>query len=708
MKRFPVAKKHILVILITLFLSFSLLSDVSHSQDFNQIKVQLLSGKADYEQMITVSGSNGLMLTAGENNPYSIQSKADEPIGLQFDRYHLQLIETTDIGDVIQILTMLDSLEELDLATNIEVVKKNKKVYFRVIAGGYSTIEEMQEVQDALALHLKMTGRPLGSLHWSVGTFADPEDANKTIADLREKGFDAYLAQVNNDGKWEQQVWVGQSSNQEEHLRVKHSILDQFPELKVQAVTGDSYLIIKENGFIDGKTLVTHALYVFSPSIVVNIQTPDPQSTMQIKERTSRGEVNRYRGQLNVQLYNGVLAVVNQLPLETYLYGVVGSEMYSSFPLEALKAQAVAARTFSYQKLLYPRNSIAHIYDTTADQAYYGVAKETDTIRQAVDQTTGMVIVRNGKPVNSFYSSNAGGITADGTEVWGNVIPHASVKPSPEDQAVLQDTWTWYRILRSNGQTGYIRSDFIDPIQKTHPFLQVNYGKINGDDVNFRTGPSTLYFPVITTLPKGEEIVILESVYENNAYSWVAGPFSPAWIMERVNTYQLETARPFTRPILDLKVKERGPSGRVTLLADGNQAIPVKYPDYYRTLFGGLSQGVQSGLFEIEQTGRIEVLAANGKKASIVNKKEQLYIQAAGTRERLSETNIGQETYFILNGEGNLRVATKDQKYLLHGNGLGHGIGMSQWGAKGMADAGYNYQEILLYYYQDVELKKLY
>jgi len=91
-----------------------------------------------------------------------------------------------------------------------------------------------------------------------------------------------------------------------------------------------------------------------------------------------------------------------------------------------------------------------------------------------------------------------------------------------------------------------------------------------------------------------------------------------------------------------------------------------------------------------------------------VNQKEKIYVQSAGSVTPLTYTNNSQDEYFIMNISNNIKIKTKDQSYIFHGKGFGHGLGMSQWGAKGLAEAGYSYQEILKYYYNDIVIKSIY
>lgn len=702
----PTFKKYISFLLIITLVSIMMIPASANTQNYNEIRVLLKNGKYDNEHYVTLSNPQGMVVTT--NSGYSYESTPNENLSIQIDRFHLELIETTDLAQAKDLVAKVASLKDYKLNSNIEIIEKGGQNYYRVIVGGFDSYDTASKIQVMLKEKLNINANILGFYYLSAGEFASIDEANIKLKELRDNGFNGYIVKSYNGTQWVNQVWVGQAVSAAQLQKVKEAIVAKLPNISLtDANYTGHYAIEKQNGTIVNGQIVTNKLLVFSKASIVSVNSID-NSAILIKERSYQGKSNKYRGEIIIQTNNYDMLVINKLPLESYLYAVVGSEVSPYWHTEALKAQTVAARTFAYAKLLNPRSSLFNIYDTVEDQAYYGTYEEAPSIIEAVDATKGTVILQNGKPITSFYSSNSGGITSDGTEVWGNPIPYTSVKSSPWDAKVLENTMNWYRIIRANGQTGYVRSDFVDKQTKTNG-IGLNYGVINTDNVNLRTGPSTVRFPnAITTLPKAEEIVILDTVYENNAYSWIAGPFTAEDIMNKANKYQLEGQPQFTQPILDLQVANRGPSGRVTLLADGNKPIPVKYPDYYRTFFGSLTTGVQSTLFDIEQTGRIEVLGANGSKRSIVAQKDQTYVISANSVTTLSSLNYSQEEYIIATGNNSIRVASKDQKYILQGNGLGHGTGMSQYGIKGMAEDGYNYQEILKYYYNGIELKTIY
>lgn len=131
-----------------------------------------------------------------------------------------------------------------------------------------------------------------------------------------------------------------------------------------------------------------------------------------------------YRGSVEVRLKDGRLMAVNHVALENYVASVIGSEMGGQFPLEALKSQAVATRTFA----LYNHNKRLHqpyaVGDSQKWQVYKGIAAETPTTVTAVAQTTGEVLVHDGRLINAVYHADSGGATENSEHVWTNPLPY--------------------------------------------------------------------------------------------------------------------------------------------------------------------------------------------------------------------------------------------------------------------------------------------
>ncbi len=139
-----------------------------------------------------------------------------------------------------------------------------------------------------------------------------------------------------------------------------------------------------------------------------------------------------YRGGLKVMSYKGYCYAVNVIDVELYLYGVVGREMGYNYHLEALKAQAIAARSHALASIS-PDNVYYDVTATIASQTYGGYGAESDLIRKAVDKTRGQVILYRDEPAPAFFSSNAGGYTEDIENIWNsNALPLKGVE-SPYD-----------------------------------------------------------------------------------------------------------------------------------------------------------------------------------------------------------------------------------------------------------------------------------
>ena len=133
-----------------------------------------------------------------------------------------------------------------------------------------------------------------------------------------------------------------------------------------------------------------------------------------------------YRGSFELHSVLGKIHVVNVVNIEQYLYSVVPSEMPSSWNIEALKAQAVASRTYTYYYLL--KDDSKKIYDvdaTTSFQVYRGIVSESENSTSAVRATSGVIMVYNYAPILAYFHSTSGGKTADDRYVWkGEDLPY--------------------------------------------------------------------------------------------------------------------------------------------------------------------------------------------------------------------------------------------------------------------------------------------
>ena len=160
---------------------------------------------------------------------------------------------------------------------------------------------------------------------------------------------------------------------------------------------------------------------------------PVPGSVVEIAGRS-------YRGGLLLRATKGGVSAVNVLDLEDYLRGVVPAEMPSSWPLEALKSQAVVARTYAAARI-----DPAAYYDlcaTDSCQVYGGLSRETASTDAAISATRAQVVSYAGAAAQTYFSSDSGGYTASSLEAWGQGLPYLNARPDSFSQG-SNSRWTF-------------------------------------------------------------------------------------------------------------------------------------------------------------------------------------------------------------------------------------------------------------------------
>jgi SpoIID/LytB domain protein len=146
-----------------------------------------------------------------------------------------------------------------------------------------------------------------------------------------------------------------------------------------------------------------------------------------------------YRGALRVTKVAGKLQLVNLVGLENYLLGVVPGEMPKDWPLDALEAQAVAARTYAIANLVAGRPF--DLYSDARSQLYYGAQVEAPGPTRAVTETRGQVLSYDGAPAQAFYFSSSGGRTLSSLDVFGLDLPYLVSVPDPWDELSPNHQW---------------------------------------------------------------------------------------------------------------------------------------------------------------------------------------------------------------------------------------------------------------------------
>ncbi len=331
----------------------------------------------------------------------------------------------------------------------------------------------------------------------------------------------------------------------------------------------------------------------------------------------------------------GNLNVINVVGLEDYVKGVIPYEMGGAWPLEALEAQAVCARTFVQGHSKHLRDSGFDVCGGVDCQVYNGHgsggAGPSETSDRAVENTAGLCIYYNGTLVqDAVYHSSDGGATEDGANVWGT-------------------------------ETGYLKG-------KTDPY------------------------EAQTSVP-------------NNSYSVTYTAAELSWILDQkghsVGTVQDVYVSEYT-PLGNVKqVVFVGTSGTKTFTGDDCRMI------FYSSTY---QKSVSSMRFDINgRRGGFGGLSVNGtgQLASLDGVSVISGSGTVGTLRGNSASAITSSGTVIVSGavQQPSGGGSSNGNFVITGTGNGHNVGMSQYGAKAMAELGYSFQEILNFYYTDITIR---
>jgi stage II sporulation protein D len=166
-----------------------------------------------------------------------------------------------------------------------------------------------------------------------------------------------------------------------------------------------------------------------------------PRSVLLRAEGPIRVDGRQLIGQVEVVNAPGGLTVINRLPLERYLRGVLAVEMGPDWPLEALEAQAVAARTYFLHRRLAREDANWDLSSSTLDQVYRGIARESAATRRAVEATRGEVLVWGNRPAEALFHACCGGRTRAAAEVFGGRVPYLKAVDDPDCAACPKHRW---------------------------------------------------------------------------------------------------------------------------------------------------------------------------------------------------------------------------------------------------------------------------
>ena len=389
-----------------------------------------------------------------------------------------------------------------------------------------------------------------------------------------------------------------------------------------------------------------------------------------------------------MQVWEGKLICVNVIPIEEYLWGVVPSEVPSTWPAETLRAQACAARTYALRALMQYPDRPFDVYSSVVDQVYKGASGEAEAATQACIDTSGVVCTFEGLPIIAYYHAASGGWTASGEEMFGRNLPYLRAVPS-RDASIYR--WT-YRIstnslasaLRNAGhQVGNIQRVFVHRFSSEGRAEEVKIIHssgvliISGADLRSILEPQNLestYFTVegqaAPEIPDESAWVAQEQIYLSNpieSYSFI-NPliFVPFPVPALIDSCRIVSSESITSP-----------GGFHVIGSDG---------EYEYT----------AGSIWIAEPSRVLDLTSNGYGSDFT------FFPGLGTE---SYPDTSSETFTIADpgdGVGN----PCNGSIVFVGHGCGHGVGMSQHGARILAESGWTFDQILKYFYTGVEIQR--
>jgi len=443
------------------------------------------------------------------------------------------------------------------------------------------------------------------------------------------------------------------------------------------------------------------------------------------------------------------LTVVNELPVEDYLRGVVPNELSPATfgQIEALKAQAVAARTYIYRNLGQYANEGYDVCSTDACQVYMGALTEDPLSTQAVVETRGTIATYDGKPINALYSSTCGGRTEDAEHIFNEKVPYlVSVpceyqhpRPMPFATGRSVPDWkdsvlavahvtTFSDAERFTGVAARGEPSSSDPAALAAFIRQTFYPNVlTTSDMSFVTDQGIL--PADGTLPRNE--LLFRLLDKKNAFEWQQGVLV-SWDGQKMRLlvggqpkeFVLNADALIYQRIGDDRIPLRGGSwigGELVDFRAEGTAIPMLV---YRINFANPAA---------DRFSRLAMWQAHKTKAELdaafrpiaIGEFADMRVLQRGSSERAVSTEVvgsaGRRTVAALrirtllglrdslfsydierNASGAVVGAT------FYGRGWGHGVGMCQVGAFGMALEGATYDRILKKYYTGIELAKLY
>ncbi len=424
-----------------------------------------------------------------------------------------------------------------------------------------------------------------------------------------------------------------------------------------------------------------------------------------------------YRGELWFTISGGSLQLVNHLSLEQYLYGVVPYEMSDSFPVEALKAQAVAARTYAANRIKGAASSSYDLVDNTNDQVYKGYDSSKTNAIGAVDATRGKVLTYGSDYVQCYYSASNGGWTDITQHRWSTSEPLKSynqIKSDPYDvanQYSKQEVLILPKSVTAENPLQYKQQ--VDGSLKTTDNSVAGVANASRY-LRLCALPAVTAKGYIASVSDDIEIVgfsnIVTHTYDGNHGG--ANGYNGNDVTGKNDCKDMLKAD-VTMTVLAGRYVS--PSGGGNLLGDADMNGTITIADYTLVRLHILGIKALSGealtIADVDRNGSVSISDYTNIRLHILGLKEITGRTNDGYVKEPVEVTFtisfpdmdvggGYQSFFD-SSLGLFIVESNDNNWYLYQRRFGHGIGMSQRGAQQMANEGWTYDQILDFYYPD-------
>ncbi|NKB80306.1 MAG: SpoIID/LytB domain-containing protein [Nitrospirales bacterium] len=203
--------------------------------------------------------------------------------------------------------------------------------------------------------------------------------------------------------------------------------------------------------------------------------------TLSVKQHSSSQDATNWRvsGHLHISNQNATLLIINKIDLETYVAGVVSSEINPSWHPEALKVQAVAARTYALHKKTMNGHRAYDVVAGTQDQVYHGWDGLNASVRNAVESTRRLIVTYDNAPIFAAYSSTAAGPTEDAFNVWSMDLPYLKGVECPFDEGSPRYRWQAHVPLKTIERQFRQEGFAVGTIVTIAPYTYSRAGRVN-------------------------------------------------------------------------------------------------------------------------------------------------------------------------------------------------------------------------------------